>query len=89
MWAYKESPEVLDGCPDILEMNKMGKTGITDGEAGNNKKGNMKTMLVKEIQKGRHNGGIGSDPRFRNVIRKGHTNGGHGKCLGGGYGSDV
>ena len=37
MWAYKESPEVSDGCLDISEMNKTGKTGITNGEAGNNK----------------------------------------------------
>ena len=33
--------------------------------------------------------GVGLDPRIGNVIREGHTNGGHGKCLRGGYGSEV
>ena len=33
-------------------------------------------MLVKEIQKGRHNGRVGSDPRIGNVLVQGRTNGG-------------
>ena len=28
-------------------------------------------------------------PRFGNVIMKGHTNGGHGKCLGDDFGLEV
>ena len=38
----------------------------------------MKAMLIKEIRKGRHNGGVGSDLRIRNVLVQGHTNGGLG-----------
>ena len=33
-------------------------------------------MLVKEIRKGRHNGGVGSDPRIGNMLVQGRTNGG-------------
>ena len=35
-------------------MSKTGKTGITDGKAGNNKKGTVKAMLKKEMRKGGH-----------------------------------
>ena len=33
-------------------------------------------MLVKEIRKGRHNGGVGSDLKIGNVLVQGRTNGG-------------
>ena len=28
-------------------------------------------------------------PSFRNIMRKGHTNGGYRKCLGDGFGAEV
>ena len=33
-------------------------------------------MLIKEIQKGRHNGRVGSDLKIGNVLMQGRTNGG-------------